>query len=199
MADIKVILIGGTSHVGKSTLGRKLAEELGWDFLSTDQLARHPGRPWRAGDLQLPDDVIAHYADLTVPELTDAVLQHYRRNVWPIVQATVNARLQNPFDSAMVIEGSAVLPQQASAAQHSRIDAVWLTASDHVIEERIKRNSAYTEMTSARRALVDAFLQRTLEFAGVLEASLAKTNQRQLDATADDAFDTLLSLAGPNR
>jgi len=42
-----VILLGGTSCVGKSSLGQSLASSLGWDLLSTDQLARHPGRPWR--------------------------------------------------------------------------------------------------------------------------------------------------------
>ena len=44
---MRVILIGGTSHAGKSTLGLSLAEKLGWDYLATDSLARHPGRPWK--------------------------------------------------------------------------------------------------------------------------------------------------------
>ncbi len=39
------ILIGGTSHAGKSTLAQSLAAKLGWNYLSTDKLARHPGKP----------------------------------------------------------------------------------------------------------------------------------------------------------
>lgn len=41
-----VLLIFGTSHVGKSTLANRLGEALGWQMTSTDSLARHPGRPW---------------------------------------------------------------------------------------------------------------------------------------------------------
>jgi 2-phosphoglycerate kinase len=44
--ETRVILIGGSSHVGKSTLGQSLAAKLGWSYCSTDKLARHPGRPW---------------------------------------------------------------------------------------------------------------------------------------------------------
>ena len=40
------MLIGGTSHVGKSTLGKALASKLGWDCVATDSLGKHPGRPW---------------------------------------------------------------------------------------------------------------------------------------------------------
>ena len=74
MDRAKLILIGGTSHVGKSTVGRRLAEDLGWNYLSTDQLARHPGRPWRADGGQIPDDVAEHYSSLSVSDLVDTVL-----------------------------------------------------------------------------------------------------------------------------
>ena len=56
MPHIKLILIGGTSHTGKSTLARQLAEELGWNYLSTDQLARHPGRPTTMMPIQQQPD-----------------------------------------------------------------------------------------------------------------------------------------------
>ena len=35
----KVILIGGSSHVGKSTLAASLATNLSWSHISTDRLA----------------------------------------------------------------------------------------------------------------------------------------------------------------
>ncbi len=44
--ETRVILIGGSSHAGKSTLGQAIAAKLGWSYRSTDKLARHPGRPW---------------------------------------------------------------------------------------------------------------------------------------------------------
>lgn len=90
----KLILIGGTSHAGKSTLGRRLAGDLGWNYLSTDQLARPPGRPWKAGTQPVPTDVVEHYTDRSVTELVDSVLSHYRKIVWPIVDAIVPVTLE---------------------------------------------------------------------------------------------------------
>ena len=103
----KVLLIGGTSHTGKSTAAQRLAQQLGWDLLSTDQLARHPGRPWRADGSDLPPDVISHYSEHTPEQLFDAVLDHYQRNVWPIVVALITCRVRNRYDRPLVLEGSA--------------------------------------------------------------------------------------------
>lgn len=44
LKQTRVILIGGSSHVGKSTLAQYQAAKLGWNYRSTDKLARHPGR-----------------------------------------------------------------------------------------------------------------------------------------------------------
>ncbi|MEK1850498.1 MAG: hypothetical protein AAAC48_01095 [Phyllobacterium sp.] len=44
--NLRVILIGGSSNVGKSTVADALAEKLGRCCVSTDSLAKHPGRPW---------------------------------------------------------------------------------------------------------------------------------------------------------
>ena len=51
--NVAVLVIGGTSHTGKSTLGHSLASDLGWRHLSNDAIARHPGRPFR-GDSKVP-------------------------------------------------------------------------------------------------------------------------------------------------
>lgn len=57
----KVILIGGALHAGKSTLAKTLALKLGWRYVSTDSLARHPGRPWKPKPNRVPDHVAEHY------------------------------------------------------------------------------------------------------------------------------------------
>ena len=52
--NLRVVLIGGTSHVGKSTASELLAGTLGWAHVSTDSLARHPGRPWKPAPEKVP-------------------------------------------------------------------------------------------------------------------------------------------------
>jgi hypothetical protein len=61
MHGARVVLIGGTSNVGKSTLAQAVAERLGFEYLSTDGLARHPGRPWPPSSPRLSE---RHSVDL---------------------------------------------------------------------------------------------------------------------------------------
>jgi predicted kinase len=76
MLDIGVVLIGGTSNVGKSTVADEVAARLRFERWSTDSLARHPGRPWRTDGDELPPHAAEHYRDLTVdssPHLSSAI------------------------------------------------------------------------------------------------------------------------------
>ena len=195
--EIKVLLVGGTSHVGKSTLARQLAEQLGWNRLSTDQLARHPGRPWRHDGTDLPQDVIAHYSELTTQRLLDSVMQHYRQNVWPIVDALVRSHVNNPYEPHLVFEGSAILPALAAAAEFDRVNCVWLTASDDLVTERIIASSQFTERNESEKRLVEAFIARTLGFNRFLVDAIDKLGLRRLDVAAPDTFAALVDAASP--
>ena len=93
--ELRVILIGGTSHTGKTALARALAARLGWRRLSTDSLARHPGRPWKTGGCVVPDHVAEHYLSLSVDELIEDVLAHYR-SLWPAIRDLVSAHATDP-------------------------------------------------------------------------------------------------------
>ena len=77
MNQTRVLLIGGSSHVGKSTLGESLATKLGWSYHSTDKLARHPGRPWvGTNGKAIPEHVVQHYKTLSVEALFLALLNN---------------------------------------------------------------------------------------------------------------------------
>ena len=108
---MRVVLIGGSSHVGKSSLAESLAANLGWTHISTDSLARHPGRPWKPHPEKVPDDVAEHYLSLSVDELITDVLRHYRVNVWPRVEAIVASHIDKTSTARIVLEGSALWPE----------------------------------------------------------------------------------------
>jgi 2-phosphoglycerate kinase len=111
VGEVRVILIGGASGVGKSTTARSLAARLGWDCISTDRLARHPGRPWTADPRQdpVPDHVLGHYRALSVEELATRLLRHYEQ-LWPTVAALIIRLASNPGSTRLVLEGSGILP-----------------------------------------------------------------------------------------
>ena len=110
-SNLRVILIGGSSHVGKSALARSLADTLGWRLISTDELARHPGRPWRSSPERVPDHVAEHYLTLPVDELIADVLQHYRVNVWPTVETLIRPATTEASSDRLILEGSALWPE----------------------------------------------------------------------------------------
>ena len=180
-AHVRVVLIGGTSHAGKSALGRQLAAGLGWEYLSTDKLARHPGRPWRDDGTAVPQHVVEHYATLPVEELLADVLRHYEQNVLPQVEALVRARVADRAGPGLVLEGSALWPEFAPRMLAEGAAALWLIAGEELLTRRLRAESRYAEKSAEERFLIDKFLQRTLAY-----------NQRMADAVRGQG---LLSVA----
>ena len=151
-----VILIGGTSHVGKSTLAWHLGELLGWQTISTDSLARHPGRPWRTPPERVPPPVAEHYQSLLPAELLADVLRHYR-TLWPTVARSITQR-----DAPRVVEGSALWPEWVATAVSDDVRALWLTASDDFLRQRIHESSGFNQADDEQQALIRKFVARTL-------------------------------------
>ncbi|MFI7675337.1 AAA family ATPase [Actinophytocola sp. NPDC049390] len=182
---MRVLLIGGTSNVGKSTVAAELADRLGFEHRSTDYLARHPGRPWRTADREVPPHVAEHYSSLAVDELISSVLTHYER-LWPRIEELVRTA------DGLVIEGSALWPERVATLD---VPAVWLTAGDDVIRDRIRASGGYATATVDERALMDKFLARSIRFQQLLQADVDRLGLARVDvggrAVAEVADDVL--------
>ncbi len=162
--DLRVILIGGSSHVGKSTVSEYLAAALEWDHVSTDSLARHPGRPWKSAQEKVPDHVAEHYLCLSIGELLEDVLYHYRANVWPKIETIIASRSSDTSAHGIVLEGSALWPEFVASLDFDKIAAIWLTASEDVFRQRIHAGSLHSYKSIRERMMIDKFLERTLAY-----------------------------------
>lgn len=149
----RVLLIGGRSHAGKSTVAARLAERLGWALQSTDKLGRHPGRPWGT----VADRVVAHYTTLDDAAILDAVVAHQHR-MWPAIEQVVRDQLA--AGQGLVLEGSGIMPADVSANPIEGVAAVWLTAEHGFVRERIERESGYAGAEGNGRFLIDRFVER---------------------------------------
>ncbi|MEM6401924.1 MAG: 2-phosphoglycerate kinase [Cyanobacteria bacterium P01_D01_bin.116] len=154
----RVILIGGSSHAGKSTLAQYLAAKLGWNYLSTDKLARHPGRPWVQENKKIiPEHVVEHYQNLSPEELFVDVISHYEKNVLPQVENLVRS------EKHLIIEGSALYPRLVkNLVSENGVKTIWLTASKQLFQNRILSESNFNYVGEDEKYLIEKFLQRTL-------------------------------------
>ena len=178
--DIRVLLIGGTSHVGKSTLAQALAAKLGGEHVSTDSLARHPGRPWATSSGPFPDHLRTHYLSLSVDDLTTEKLRHYQR-LWPRIEAMVAARTTDASARRLILEGSGVLPQRAAALKATV--AVWLTASADVLRGRIYSASRFDELAPEEKAIVEKFLERTKQYDQLIISAVTSLGLTSIDTS----------------
>jgi shikimate kinase len=184
---VTVVLIGGTSHVGKSTLARALATSLGFRHESTDRLARHPGRPWTT----TRPDVQEHYARLSVEELTALQREHYER-MWPLVEQQVRNAL-GPGGEGLVLDGSGVLPHRVALLPPDRVAAVWLTAAPTELRDRIHAGSRIEDRSDDERRAAQKFLGRTDLFQSWLLADLERAGLPHLDVSDAPAVDDLVA------
>lgn len=182
MIDVRVVLIGGTSNVGKSTVARAVADRLGFAYTSTDGLARHPGRPWRTPDREVPPHVAAHYGSLTTDELISSVLDHYAR-LWPRIEELVASHAADgAAGPGLVLEGSALWPARVAELAVPRTGAVWLTADGAVVRARVHADGRYGDATAEERHLMDRFLARTERYQALMCDVLDTLGLDRLDA-----------------
>ena len=96
-----------------------------------------------------------HYLSLSVRELMEDVLHHYKINVWPQVEAIIAAASTDTSKERVILEGSALWPGFAATLNVASLAAVWLTASDEVFEQRIRAGSLYRTKSRSERILVE--------------------------------------------
>jgi hypothetical protein len=183
MRKVRVLLIGGTSHVGKSTLAQALAATLGWRLISTDRLARHPGRPWETSSGPFPEHLAGHYLSRSVDELTGEQLRHYQQ-LWPRIEALLNEHAADPGAGGLILEGSGVLPERVVALRTPGTAAVWLTASAAVLRDRIYSASRFGERTAEEKVIVDKFLGRTDRYNQLIVSAVERYGFASIDTSA---------------
>lgn len=172
----RVIVIGGTSHVGKSTLANALADTFGRTFISTDRLGRHPGRPWPA----VRAHVAEYYSKLTAEAIYSFLLDHHE-NMWPGLRTLIEGYLQQDELVPAVFEGCALRPEYVTELTAHDLRAVWLTADHDLIRERIYSASSFHECSKESRYLIERFVERSLTDNDRILAAAVRLGLRTID------------------
>jgi 2-phosphoglycerate kinase len=187
---MRVILIGGSSHTGKSTTAQVLAAKLGWSARTTDHLARHPGRPWKTKLRDIPPHVDEHYSTLPTDELFIDVLKHYYR-LWPEIKSIITTHATDVTTDPLVLEGSALWPENVATLDLENVKAIWFTASDDLFRVRMYAESGYEGASPHERMLIDKFLDRTILYNQKMMAAVRELGLRSLELKEQDTPDEL--------
>ncbi len=184
----RLFLIGGSSHAGKSTLGEAVANYLGCRCISTDSLAKHPGRPWRDPPELPPPHVVEHYRDLALDQMMQSVLAHYRSMWSPLVLPLIES------GERLVLEGSALLPELVSQLDIQHVRAIWLVAAEGVLERRITAESDYDSRDPDPRFLIDKFAQRAVAFNRFVGEEASRLSLQKIEVGRETSVNELLRL-----
>ncbi|MDR6101465.1 2-phosphoglycerate kinase [Agrobacterium larrymoorei] len=182
----RLFLIGGPSHAGKTTLAAAAANYLNCRCISTDSLAKHPGRPWRHAPEQPPPHVVEHYRDLGLDEMMQSVLAHYRSMWSPLVLPLIES------GEPLVLEGSALLPELVAQLDMQHLRATWLVSAGGVLERRIRAESDYDCREADARFLIDKFSQRAIAFNRFIDCEVLRLSLPKIEIAHDIAVGELL-------
>lgn len=170
------LLIGGSSHCGKSTLAHRLGTALGWRVRSTDGLGRHPGRPWTG----VPDAVEEFYYALSDDTIYWFLRVHHT-NFWPLLERIIEE--EAAADGGFIMEGSALRPEVVATLNDTGLLAVCLYAKAEFLEERMKRESGYHDRDARQKRFIDKFIARSLRDNRELREAAQAHGIRLIDVT----------------
>ncbi len=193
--ETRVILIGGPSHAGKSTLAQALNAKLSWSCRSTDKLARHPGRPWVvAYGKAVPEHVAEHYRELSVEALFLDVFSHYEKNVLPQVEVIVHSHASDLSTECLILEGSALWPGfVANLVDKNGVKGIWLTAREQLFRNRIFNESNFCNVCKNEKHLIQKFLDLTLFYNKQMREEVERLGFTCIDVESVSTTDELLN------
>ncbi|WLP54577.1 hypothetical protein [Agrobacterium fabrum] len=184
--SLSTILIAGTSHVGKSTLAGLLSTRLGWQAISTDSLARHPGRPWPG----IPAPVEEYYTALSA-ETIHWFLKVHHQNIWPLIRPMIDS--SSHTGNPAIFEGAALRPEFISPLLGSTVAGLLLHAGNDFLLERMRSHARYEDATAGQRRIMDAFIERSLRENTEMLASAREHRLPIVDVTSPEALKTLVA------
>lgn len=190
-------MIGGPPGAGKSTLGRALARELGFDALSIDDLLvagrvltserTHPSlhETRRVGHLR-------YFTD-GPPEKLVADAVALEETMWPVVEAVIASRLQSK--SPVVIDWWLLPPKWVAQLDDGRITSIWLHLEPVALEERERSNTEWMEGSSDRGRMLSHFLSRSLWRNELVAAEAAAAGLTVLHLDGSESTEEMLQKA----
>jgi 2-phosphoglycerate kinase len=163
MAIPTVVLIGGTSGAGKTTLGRALAAKLDAVSLTCDDLAlalraittpeSHPGLHL----MNIPN--AADYFTFSSVEKLIADASAQQKAVWPAIERVIRVRAKQK--TRIVIDGWFLRPSEVATLGIENLTSFWINVDRNILEERERVLTKDLGQSSEPERMLQTFLGRS--------------------------------------
>lgn len=184
----KVMLIGGSSRTGKSTIAAYLSLKTGHACISTDDIGaivqtitgidslaglNYLDYYTGAAKNQLIEDMQAYHCALLAP--INTLIQRHAAN-----------------DAPLIIEGYALYPKDVSELPGDQVGRVWLVADQKLLKRRVLENRAFFRKAGDKRKVAENYLYRSLWHNKTIYEQCRFFNQPFVLVQNDD-YDTITS------
>ncbi len=166
MGIARVILIGGASLAGKTTLSLALSARLKYACFSTDDIGTalhaittpesHPNVHARRGS-----GSAQYYLETPLERLMDDDQQELAA-IWPAAASII--RQHATWRCPAVIEGIALLPDRVAAARFSNVTPLWLEIDESLLRERLRCDVDFLRWSKGDAKLLDRFVRRSARY-----------------------------------
>ncbi|MCL1951430.1 MAG: AAA family ATPase [Oscillospiraceae bacterium] len=149
----KVIIIGGSPRVGKSTAAALLASKLIRPCLSTDDIGNALQSVLDINPMKgyaYPD----YYAMRTKQQLIDDIVA-YHKKVEPAIARLVETH--SAWGDPLVMEGWALYPEFVRRIENEQVFSVWLIAAPGLLESRVRLNASF----AGNEKVIENYLARS--------------------------------------
>ena len=149
-------------------------------------------RRWKTPVRAVPPHVAEHYLSLTVDELLEDVLRHYR-GLWPGIRDRILSRAADASSRGLVIEGSALWPDTVAGFSHPAVAAVWLTAGEEYLRKRIHTTSGFHDALPVEKTLIEKFVDRSVAYNARMMSVVCASSLLSLNVEEHPSLDSLCS------
>lgn len=187
----KVILIGGSPMIGKTSLAIKIASQLKYCCLSTDDLGEAVRAINTNKDLDPMKgfDYRSYYLKKTAAELIEETfIQHHlmEKSIMKVVKAHYE------WGHPAVIEGWNLYPEFLTKYKKPDILSIWLTANKDFFKTRIFNNNLFSSGATAENKWIKNYLERTKWHNSIIKKQAVVFNEKLIVVEEKDTTDDLI-------
>lgn len=132
-----------------------VALALGRDLISTDDLARHPGRP----SPTVPSESAGYYSNLS-DQTIHWFLKVHHENLWPRIAQMID--LQRQAGRPFVLEGAALRPEYMARIETGVVLPLLLHCNHALLRKRMIAASHLEDADDATAAVIGKFIRRSV-------------------------------------